>query len=444
MTEDLPKGLITTTGEISSKIHGLDPVDIEQIAQLWKVFSANNSLLRSGTGRRLENFFWRIWSSSRVFNSISPSTLGALFIKISDSPAGIFLLQSWDAKLKDQGGPPDPFTAPQISPLSRDGSETPPGQAGPAKPARILITERPNNKSTLTGLTAFPSLAGSGGEEPTPKQGRKKPETFLISTSEFSSKRKAAGARHRSSSASTSVDLPGYSRLSLHKSASCSEDPNQKPDSDSERPGPLEESGMPSPQPTSAHLGQETFATGSNQTLTPSRPATSIRSTPPPTGFTASSIHRHRHADDSPAKQPGPPSSLVDRDFRTRFAERRRLQLSSVSPLATPSLQQSSEHIRESRSLSPGQSLTACTFTGNNEDFIEMCSTPTAQVDDGQDISQQPDSAGSPNFAAPRHRARSQLSLMIQRLRQKEGDNIGDTVEQKNGGDSEVMETPEM
>lgn len=68
-----------------------------------------------------------------------------------------------------------------------------------------------------------------------------------------------------------------------------------------------------------------------------------------------------------------------------------------------------------------------------------MCSTPTAQVDDGQDISQQPDSAGSPNFAAPRHRARSQLSLMIQRLRQKEGDNIGDTVEQKNGGDSEAM-----
>jgi hypothetical protein len=162
--------------------------------------------------------------------------------------------------LKDQGGPPDPFAAPQISPLSREGSETPPGmcpakgqgpilpilrnsnagQAGPATPARILITERPNNKSTLTGLTAFPPLAGSGDEEPTPKQGRKKPEAFLISTSEFSSKRKATRARHRSSSASTSVDLPGYSRLSLHKSASYSEDPNQKPDSDPERPGPLE------------------------------------------------------------------------------------------------------------------------------------------------------------------------------------------------------------
>lgn len=205
------------------------------------------------------------------------------------------------------------------------------------------------------------------------------------------------------------------------------------------------ESGIPSPQPTSAHLGQETFATGSNQTLTPSRPTTSIWSTPPPTGFTASSIHRHRNADDSPAKQPGPPSSLVDSDFRTRFAERRRLQLSGVSPLATPSLrQQSSEHIRESRSLSPGRSLTTCTFTGSNEDLIEMCSTPTAQVDDGQDISQQPDSAGSPNFAAPRHRARSQLSLMIQRLRQKEGDNIGDTVEQKNGGDLEAIETLEI
>jgi hypothetical protein len=119
--------------------------------------------------------------------------------------------------------------------------------------------------------------------------------------------------------------------------------------------------------------------------------------------------------------------------------------LSGVSPLATPSLrQQSSEHIRESRSLSPGRSLTTCTFTGNNEDLIEICSTPTAQVDDGQDISQQPASAGSPDFAAPRHRARSQLSLMIQRLRQKEGDNIEDTVEQKNGGDLEAMETLEI
>ena len=69
MTENLPKGLITTTGEISSEIHGLDPVDIEQIAQLWKgmiecltmdgfltmltfivmisVFSENNSLLQT-------------------------------------------------------------------------------------------------------------------------------------------------------------------------------------------------------------------------------------------------------------------------------------------------------------------------------------------------------------------------------------------------------------
>jgi hypothetical protein len=126
MTENLPKGLITTTGEISSEIHGLDPVDIEQIAQLWKgmiecltmdvntltfivmisVFSANNSLLQNGTGRRLENFFWRIWSSSRVCNSISASTLGALFTKISDdSPAGIFLLQSGDAKLKVKTDP---------------------------------------------------------------------------------------------------------------------------------------------------------------------------------------------------------------------------------------------------------------------------------------------------------------------------------------------------
>jgi Fungal protein of unknown function (DUF1752) len=124
MTEGLPKGLITTTGGISSEIHGLVPVEIEKIAQLWKgmfeyltiimdgclmltflittlVFNANKSVLRNGTGYRLENFFWRIWSSSHVCNSLSASTLSALFTKISDdNPLGTFQLQSRDAKLK--------------------------------------------------------------------------------------------------------------------------------------------------------------------------------------------------------------------------------------------------------------------------------------------------------------------------------------------------------
>ena len=124
MTEGLPKGLITTTGGISSEIHGPFPVEIEKIAQLWKgmieyltiimdgcltlifvitilVFNASNSMLRNGTGHRLENFFWRIWSSSHVCNSLSASTLSALFTKISDdSPLGTFLLQSRDTKLK--------------------------------------------------------------------------------------------------------------------------------------------------------------------------------------------------------------------------------------------------------------------------------------------------------------------------------------------------------
>jgi len=105
--------------------------------------------------------------------------------------------------------------------------------------------------------------------------------------------------------------------------------------------------------------------------------------------------------------------------------------------------QQSSGHIRESKSLSPsGRSLPACTFTENDDDLIEPCSTPAAQVGDRQDFSQQLDSAsGSPNFTAPRYRVQSQLSLMIQRSRQTEGDRIETTVEQNHG--EQVMETSE-
>jgi hypothetical protein len=119
--------------------------------------------------------------------------------------------------------------------------------------------------------------------------------------------------------------------------------------------------------------------------------------------------------------------------------------VSGVSPLTTLSLrQQGSGEIRESKSPSPpGRSLPACEFTGNDDDhLIEPCSTPAAQAGDRQDVSQQLDSvSGSPNFTAPRYRVQSQLSLMIQRLRQKEGDCIESTVEQNHG--EEVMETPE-
>lgn len=41
MTEALPKGIVTSTENISSEIEALDRVDIEDIAQLWRGRNSN-------------------------------------------------------------------------------------------------------------------------------------------------------------------------------------------------------------------------------------------------------------------------------------------------------------------------------------------------------------------------------------------------------------------
>lgn len=36
MTQDLPPGLVTTTGKITSRFDGLNDVAVEDITQLWR------------------------------------------------------------------------------------------------------------------------------------------------------------------------------------------------------------------------------------------------------------------------------------------------------------------------------------------------------------------------------------------------------------------------
>lgn len=51
------------------------------------MYTTNKSLLANDVGRRLENFFWRIWSNGKIRDNIRGNSVAALFLTISDGDA---------------------------------------------------------------------------------------------------------------------------------------------------------------------------------------------------------------------------------------------------------------------------------------------------------------------------------------------------------------------
>ncbi|MCJ1235848.1 hypothetical protein MMC14_003821 [Varicellaria rhodocarpa] len=84
MPGGLPEGLVTSTEAIQGDIESVDRVAIEDIQQLWKVYSTNKNLIANDVGKRLENFFWRIWGNGRIQASIRGSQVAILFHRISE------------------------------------------------------------------------------------------------------------------------------------------------------------------------------------------------------------------------------------------------------------------------------------------------------------------------------------------------------------------------
>ncbi|KAL8971857.1 MAG: hypothetical protein Q9197_003063 [Variospora fuerteventurae] len=71
MAQGLPEGLIKANEGFAGIIKSVDRIAEEDIARLWK-------------GRRLENFFWRIWSSRRLLDDMSGTLVAANFSRISE------------------------------------------------------------------------------------------------------------------------------------------------------------------------------------------------------------------------------------------------------------------------------------------------------------------------------------------------------------------------
>lgn len=84
MAEGLPKGLITTNEALKGSIESVDRVDVEDIARLWKAYHTNRAVLAENVGRRLENFFWRIWGNDLLLKNITGTLIAAIFNKISE------------------------------------------------------------------------------------------------------------------------------------------------------------------------------------------------------------------------------------------------------------------------------------------------------------------------------------------------------------------------
>ncbi|KAL8998099.1 MAG: hypothetical protein Q9169_002792 [Polycauliona sp. 2 TL-2023] len=85
MLQSLPEGLVTTkVVQVKTGLESTDPVRVDDIARLWKVYHTNRAVLTEDVGRRLENFFWRIWGSHYLLHNITGTLVAAIFSKISE------------------------------------------------------------------------------------------------------------------------------------------------------------------------------------------------------------------------------------------------------------------------------------------------------------------------------------------------------------------------
>lgn len=103
MSFGLPEGLVTASSNITGELERLDRMAVEDVIQLWKgssrafnwpirtslnlcsiVYSTSKAILPGGIGRRLDNFFWRIWSKPEILNHLRGSQVAVLFGKVCE------------------------------------------------------------------------------------------------------------------------------------------------------------------------------------------------------------------------------------------------------------------------------------------------------------------------------------------------------------------------
>ncbi|EQL31771.1 hypothetical protein BDFG_05997 [Blastomyces dermatitidis ATCC 26199] len=360
MTEALPKGIVLHSERISSEIESFGGVDAEDLAKLWRVYTTNRSTMKADEGRRLENLFWRIWSNNVILRTIQGTTLAGLFLHISEGesitrmgPGGLREISPSIPRIQSRrrAVPSTSSAQPQKLPTGTSCKSTPnvsrkPSVNATRAPLLPSILKKPrqasNDAQRLPGVStagATDRFTGSNtslsisptavfedplGESVSEKPRRKKatfasnitsmePEPVPMRKNISQPPSDPPPARHSPTPASSgetraSPDLYGPSAprrqiYPIPNESAISISPTPTPNS---RPYPWLGPAMQRPGPTS------------NPT---SHPAAAIAANP----IHEQHAQQQKRSNSSPTSQPTQPSkvSLVEKDFRSRFVEKR-------------------------------------------------------------------------------------------------------------------------
>ncbi|KAH8423507.1 GATA-like domain-containing protein [Aspergillus melleus] len=306
--DELPKGLVSTTEQIPATLEDVTAVDIGDIVQLWKAYSANASVHEGDIGHRLENFFWRIWSSDDLCRSMDGSRLAKLFLRISEaSPLSLATPKPTTAQARKERLHINVTPNEDKSPSSNGSNRTP-------MPPPIL--KKSNTSHGETQKTTRLLLTGVGGQSitrkpstpptPVPPPNRK---TYFVASKGKSTKRRPVPMRRKSSQTSSGASTRAHSPQRIPTPlTSTSPVHTSEPSSDSTE------------EETAAEEPPDPFEDTKTMTKLTEMPAafvTNIQSIPTP-------------SQENNTPQPSS-SSLVDKDFRTRFAERRRQEYEELA-----------------------------------------------------------------------------------------------------------------
>ncbi|KAL2868515.1 GATA-like domain-containing protein [Aspergillus lucknowensis] len=207
--ESLPTGLVSTSSKVSAELGNIDAVDIRDVVLLWKAYSTRPSAHDGDTGHRLQNLFWRIWSSERLSTSLTGSALARLFLQISEprslAPAKEYAppLPSLKRQKHPSGQSSSGSTGrPPLQPILKKSNSSSHGET--QKTARLLLTDvggqsvtrKPSNPPTPVP----PSRPVTFGE-PSTRPSQKK--TFVVASKAKGSKRRPVLIRRKSSQQSS-------------------------------------------------------------------------------------------------------------------------------------------------------------------------------------------------------------------------------------------------
>ncbi|CEL02977.1 hypothetical protein ASPCAL04138 [Aspergillus calidoustus] len=171
--ESLPRGLVSTSGRVTSELGGIDAVDVGDIVQLWKAYSTKPSVHEGDKGFRLQNFFWRIWSSKRLSGSLTGSTLARLFLHVSEPSSLMPAVKESDhpsSGLKHGKDHPSTTTTSTTITTPATGKATVSASASTSKSPLHPILKKSNSSSHgETQKTTRLLLTGLGGQSVTRK-----------------------------------------------------------------------------------------------------------------------------------------------------------------------------------------------------------------------------------------------------------------------------------